>query len=174
MVAHNNRQLDIYLLPQATFMRDLSKLLAQILRKGHRILCLCSDSEKVQSLDQQLWIGDQLTFLPHGTIKDPYPELQPILLTSDESENYNNSDVIVSVLHIAGRLSGEWARTVLAWPRDHTIIPELNVESEHSVSINLLPTELGLQLQPYHDFQINIVATDTVGKWHKLPLDLKL
>jgi DNA polymerase IIIc chi subunit len=72
-----------------------------------------TNNEKcTMELDKALWTYSKKQFIPHGTIHDPHPEKQPILL-GEEFKNLNNSsslliinaneDQILTILHSVGK-----------------------------------------------------------------------
>ena len=87
-------EVQFYHLTASPLERALPKLLEKAVSAGHRVLVLAESEGKVEQLNQLLWTYDPNSFLPHGSKKDPHPEMQPIYLTS-EAESPNNPDVLV-------------------------------------------------------------------------------
>lgn len=70
----------------------LPQLLEKCLARGWRCVVQAASPERVEALDQVLWTYDEASFLPHGTNRQPDPDRQPILLTTEET-NPNGSAV---------------------------------------------------------------------------------
>lgn len=70
----------------------LPTLLEKTLARGWRAVVQAGSTERVEALDQQLWIHGEGSFLPHGTAKSGNAELQPVFLTA-EAVNPNRADV---------------------------------------------------------------------------------
>lgn len=62
----------------------LSTLLPKALAAGLRVEIRSRDMADLQRLDQQLWLGGEDQFLPHGLAGGPHDALQPILLTTSD------------------------------------------------------------------------------------------
>ncbi len=88
MVEANLYQLTAHPLRQA-----LPKLVESIVTRNKRVMVLCADSQQMQECDDLLWSYSQLSFLPHGTRLDPYPEAQPVYITDVANDNANNASV---------------------------------------------------------------------------------
>ncbi len=68
--------------------RALPQLLGRTLAAGKRALVLCAGAERVAGLDAALWACTDPDWLPHGTLADGDPDLQPVWLTTvDEPAN---------------------------------------------------------------------------------------
>jgi DNA polymerase-3 subunit chi len=86
-------------MPHENFAKKfVPKLLEQIISKGNRVLVLCKDSEEMRSLDEFLWLYEQLSFLPHVTQGDEQKEVCPIVLAT-EHVNHNNANVLLALNH---------------------------------------------------------------------------
>lgn len=59
----------------------LPRLIGQATGKGWRIELRGSDMQRMERLDQALWLGPEDGFLPHGLAGGPHDALQPVLLT---------------------------------------------------------------------------------------------
>ncbi|MBB3985576.1 DNA polymerase-3 subunit chi [Sagittula marina] len=57
-------------------------LLEKSLERGWRVAVRGTDQGRLQWLDQQLWLGREDGFLPHGVEGGPHDAEQPILLIS--------------------------------------------------------------------------------------------
>lgn len=70
----------------------LPALLERSMERNWRVAVQTVDEERCGRLDTHLWTFRADSFLPHGLDSDPFPDQQPILLTSGP-ENPNNSTV---------------------------------------------------------------------------------
>lgn len=61
-----------------------------------KVFVYTNSKEQALELDKVLWTYSRKQFIPHGTIYDPLPEKQPILIGS-ELKNLNNSSSIIMV-----------------------------------------------------------------------------
>lgn len=59
-------------------------------------MVLAGSDERVDALNEALWVYDPDSFLPHGTAKTGFADQQPIYLTTDE-ENPNKAAILVTV-----------------------------------------------------------------------------
>lgn len=71
----------------------LPALLQKVIQLNLRVLILSSDIARMHMLDKSLWTFSSNAFIPHGTIDDPHPEKQPVLLTTT-LHNSNNASVL--------------------------------------------------------------------------------
>jgi len=70
----------------------LPRLLEISLQRGWKVVVEAGDEERVRALDSALWMGDDDSFLPHGTAEDGNAALQPVYLTAG-AENPNGANV---------------------------------------------------------------------------------
>lgn len=68
----------------------LPQLLEKTLERGKRAVVMARSEERVESLCALLWTYDDRGFLPHGSARDGFPEVQPVWLTQAD-ENPNNA-----------------------------------------------------------------------------------
>ncbi len=87
-------EISFYHLTLSNIESALPKLLERVIASGKRALVRVESEERVSILNSILWTYDQLSFLPHGTIKEGQDESQPIWIT-EKYENPNESDVLV-------------------------------------------------------------------------------
>jgi DNA polymerase III subunit chi len=73
----------------------LQSLLPRAIGAGWRVAVRGQDADRLDWLDQKLWLGRDEDFLPHGQDKDPHPELQPVLLTLGVAAN--DPDCVMSI-----------------------------------------------------------------------------
>ncbi|MBO0346182.1 DNA polymerase III subunit chi [Roseibium sp. CAU 1637] len=70
----------------------LPKLLLKCLERDWTVTVQTGTSERRDALNAHLWTFSDDSFLPHGTLEDDFPELQPIYLTH-EVDNPNEANV---------------------------------------------------------------------------------
>ncbi len=81
-------QIQFYQLTSTPLERAAPKLLEKALDAKYRVALVAESQEKVEFLDQAFWTFAQNAFLPHGTKASPYPEEEPIFLsTSADAPN---------------------------------------------------------------------------------------
>jgi len=83
-------QIQFYHLTATPLERALPKLLEKAYASGFKILLVAGSDERVDQLNQSLWTYAQLSFLPHGSVKDGNVEKQPILLVSSLEQFYSS------------------------------------------------------------------------------------
>jgi DNA polymerase III subunit chi len=71
----------------------LPVLVEKTLSRGWRACLRFSTPERLETIDSALWTYREDSFLPHGTARDSYAELQPVLLTLDHN-NPNRADAL--------------------------------------------------------------------------------
>ena len=72
-------------------------------------MVICNSDSEMTALNEVIWTFASKSFLPHSSIKEPFPELQPILLTTS-SHNINHSDVIIILSGIIPENINEFKR----------------------------------------------------------------
>jgi len=70
----------------------LPVLLEKSLERNWRVVVQASSEERLDALDQLLWVYAEASFLPHGRPRDGDAEMQPVLLTT-EADNPNQAPV---------------------------------------------------------------------------------
>ncbi len=65
----------------------LPQLLMRARGAGWRVAIRGRDSERLDWLDRQLWLGAEDGFLPHGLAGGAHDAMQPVLLTTDVAGN---------------------------------------------------------------------------------------
>ena len=92
MTAEETTEVLFYHLERAPLERVLPDLLERSLERGWRAVVQASSDERIDALDSLLWTFRDESFLPHGTVKDGDPALQPVFLTTGES-NPNGAQI---------------------------------------------------------------------------------
>ncbi len=96
----NVQEINIYKTTSDALINVLTKLVETVVLQGNRIYILCKDAKEMKHLDAILWSYNQLSFLPHGTLDDPYQNEQTVLLGVDaELTPANNATIMISVDH---------------------------------------------------------------------------
>ncbi len=85
-----------YHLQRYPLERVLPMLLEKCLEREWNVLVQFRSDERMEALNEALWTFSDEKFLPHGTRKEPDPELQPILL-SLENDSLNDPQVRIFV-----------------------------------------------------------------------------
>lgn len=70
----------------------LPALLEKCLERGWKAVVQGGSPERLESIDGVLWTYREDSFLPHGTVSDGDPVVQPIYLTTD-TDNLNDATV---------------------------------------------------------------------------------
>ena len=81
-----------YHLTETRIEDALPALLERSLERNWRVTVQTVSEERCRALDGHLWTFRPDSFVPHGLDSDPFPEMQPILLTSNP-ENANGANV---------------------------------------------------------------------------------
>ncbi|MGI3164703.1 DNA polymerase III subunit chi [Pseudooceanicola sp. 200-1SW] len=76
-----------YHLTRSSVDGALQNLLPRALAGGWRVAVRAQEPDRLDWLDQKLWLGPEEGFLPHGQDKAPHAELQPVLLTLGQPAN---------------------------------------------------------------------------------------
>ena len=71
-----------YHLTRTPLESTLSMLLGKSLAAGCRVAVRGCDADRMVWLDQQLWLGANDSFVPHGLAGGPHDAAQPVLLTT--------------------------------------------------------------------------------------------
>lgn len=101
-----------YHLTQWPLERALPPLLEKTLERGWRALVRAGSAERLDVLNGHLWSWSDESFLPHGLASEEKASGQPVLLTTEMS-NDNEADVLFVVDHAeTGDVTG-FARTIL-------------------------------------------------------------
>ena len=72
-------EIGFYHLTRTGIAAALPALLGRTLAAGEKAVVVCADEPQLAALEDALWQAD---WLPHGTGQAPYPEWQPIYLTT--------------------------------------------------------------------------------------------
>jgi DNA polymerase-3 subunit chi len=75
-------EIGFYHLTRTALPEALARLLDRTLKAGQRALVLCPDEARLKALDSALWACAEPAWLPHGTVVDGDPDLQPVWLST--------------------------------------------------------------------------------------------
>lgn len=89
-------RVDFYHLQNQSLENVLPKLLEKAYETGKNIKVKIGNEERVEFINSLLWTYDDQSFIPHGTKKDGFSELQPIWLSSSD-DNPNNAVMLFLV-----------------------------------------------------------------------------
>ena len=81
-----------YHLENQPLERVVPVLLEKSLERGWRVVVETGSRERAEALDAVLWTWRDESFLPHGVAGEPTDPLQPVLITSDDT-NANGASV---------------------------------------------------------------------------------
>jgi DNA polymerase III subunit chi len=65
--------------------RVLPSLVERTLARGWRAVVQAGSPERLEAIDSLLWTWKDESFIPHGTDRDGHAELQPVFLSTDET-----------------------------------------------------------------------------------------
>ncbi len=83
-----------YHLSRSSLEQALPSLLEKCLARDWRVVVRLSSRQRVEMLNQNLWVAAERSFLPHGCFEDGEAERQPIWLTA-EDERPNGATVLM-------------------------------------------------------------------------------
>jgi DNA polymerase IIIc chi subunit len=125
----------------------LVKLCETLLAQGKTLYLLCTNPEEEKQLDYEIWAVSQNSFIPHGTLADPYRDQQPLLLGTDP-HYASRADIL---------LMTDWE----AW---NVSIQNTLLEKFDKILVLKEPKE-PCRIKSF------IIEQDKEGKWIKNPLD---
>lgn len=89
-------RVDFYHLQKQTLDEVLPKLIEKAYSTGKKIKIKIGTEPRVEFLNSLLWTYNDESFIPHGTMKDGMADLQPVFLSSDNT-NPNNATFLFLV-----------------------------------------------------------------------------
>lgn len=89
-------RVDFYHLQNQSLENVLSKLLEKAYETGKKIKIKIGNEERIEFINSLLWTYDDQSFIPHGSKKDGFAELQPIWLSASD-DNPNNAEMLFLV-----------------------------------------------------------------------------
>lgn len=112
-------QVDFYHLTRDPAERVLPKLAERTLALGQRMLVLSDNPQQREKLSEALWTHSPESFLAHGEIDAPNPQVQPILL-ADRVEPANGARFIALA-------DGLWRDEALEFDRAFLLFGEATI-----------------------------------------------
>jgi DNA polymerase-3 subunit chi len=97
-----------YHLTRTPLEHTLPMLLGKARGAGWKIAVRGTSPDRLEWLDQKLWLGPEESFLPHGVAGGEHDALQPILLTTDAAAN--DPDCLMTI--DGAEVSAEEGRTL--------------------------------------------------------------
>ncbi len=87
-------EIRFYHLQSTSLDRALPQIVAKAYGGGRRVVIKTSDAARVEHINNNLWVHDAATFIPHGSAADGGADRQPVWIT-DTDENPNGADVLI-------------------------------------------------------------------------------
>lgn len=79
---------------------NLAKAFCSLIEKCYyddaRVLVIAASDEYATTLDRVLWSYSKKHFIPHATLRDPQPELQPVLIITQDDLQSNDQDIVLN------------------------------------------------------------------------------
>ena len=89
-------RVDFYHLQKQVLEDVLPKLIEKAYSTGKRIKIKIGTEQRIEFINSLLWTYNEESFLPHGSKKDGFADLQPIWLTEDD-KNPNDAEFLFLV-----------------------------------------------------------------------------
>lgn len=102
-------QIGFYHLTLSPLEKALPTLIAKAYSSDYRILIMAGSPERVSDINNLLWVYDPASWLPHGSMSDSDPDLQPIYITADV-ENPNQARLLALIDGVAPENFGDFER----------------------------------------------------------------
>jgi DNA polymerase-3 subunit chi len=100
-----------YHLSASTMEKAAPRLLEKIVEADNRTILYLESDEQISKYNDLLWTFGSRSFLAHGCYKDPFPHLQPIFLTKDQS-NPNNANIVITLSGIEIPHINDFAKSI--------------------------------------------------------------
>lgn len=88
-------EVSFYHLQAQPLEQTLPRLLDKVSERGLKALVRMKTDQLKADLDKVLWTFAPTSFLAHSTNEDKQADLQPVLLTTESTDNPNGSTVVV-------------------------------------------------------------------------------
>lgn len=89
-------RIDFYHLQTASLDSILPKLIEKAYESGSKVKIKIGNEERTEFINSLLWTYSDTSFIPHGSKKDGFAELQPIWLSSSD-DNPNQAEIMFLV-----------------------------------------------------------------------------
>ena len=103
----------------------LSKLIKKIYDAKKNLLVLCKNEIEMNELDKTLWTFSSREFIPHGTINEANPELQPVLFATSLHDNKNNAEILLSTHDKAESLDSNFQKYLYGFYGNATEVQDM-------------------------------------------------
>jgi DNA polymerase-3 subunit chi len=144
-----------YHLQRQSLEQALPGLVEKSLEKGWRVVIQAQSEERLQALDQWLWIYSEASFLAHGRPGDGDGDLQPVYLsTGVENPNGAALRLFVEGAAVAASLGGG--------PYERAIVAFDGNNEDELAAARLQWTELKAQ-----GFALTYWRQNDAGRWEK-------
>ncbi len=87
-------RVDFYHLQTSPLERALPALLERVVGSGKRAVVMAASDERIEALNNHLWVYNPNSWLAHGSARDGFEADQPVYLTAKE-ENPNGASILV-------------------------------------------------------------------------------
>ena len=87
-------QINFYQAATELFDKTIYQIIEKCYQSKAKALVLFTEVDMQEQFNKNLWTYSQKKFIPHGSDQDPFPDKQPIYLTTI-LENRNDSTVVV-------------------------------------------------------------------------------
>ncbi|MGK2286053.1 DNA polymerase III subunit chi [Pedomonas sp. V897] len=87
-------EISFYHVTRQAPLQALARLMEKVHGQNLRTVIRAGSEERVREIDAYLWTYNPASFLPHGTDTSPYPEAQPLFITTGTG-NPNGATVLV-------------------------------------------------------------------------------
>ena len=105
------------------FERPVCQLIEKAYQTGKNTFVKVEDVNFQELINKTLWTFSQKSFIPHGSALDPFPEKQPVFISSTEN-NVNNSKILISVGSEYKDIKG-FERVIIVFAHDSNFQKEL-------------------------------------------------
>jgi DNA polymerase-3 subunit chi len=87
---------NFYKLQRENFIKTICQLIEKSYDTEYKVLVKTNDHIYENEINRTLWTYSQKTFIPHGSSKDPLPDIHPVYITSlDENPNGANLKILI-------------------------------------------------------------------------------
>jgi DNA polymerase III subunit chi len=99
-----------YHLQNQRLERALAALTEESLARGWRVVVQAASEERLDALDEALWISSDANFLAHGRARDGDADMQPVYLTTNgENPNHARLRLFVDCADVAATIADDRA-----------------------------------------------------------------
>lgn len=88
--------INFYKIQENNFLKTICQLIEKGYEGNYKIVVKANNHIEENEINRNLWTYSQKTFIPHGSSKDPLPEVHPIYITCND-ENPNNANLKIFI-----------------------------------------------------------------------------